>query len=147
LVICLTNCEVTDGKQSVILSVVAEIVLQLAGLLLLAVILLPFTFYLLGRAGQKTRVVGLVNKSVLVVVALLLPAYLVTGSLFSLSPWIHHVKLPGVHVILDISTTYTCVFLFGSVLGALLLLVSLLKTVGDIALPTVCYLGHLAPLH
>lgn len=111
--------------------------MQLTGLVLLAVILQPFTLYLLSRAGQNTRIVRLVNFCVLGIVALLLPPYLAIGSLFSLSPWIHNTMIPGVHVILDISTAYTCLFLFASALGAFFLLFALLKAVGDVALSSV----------
>jgi hypothetical protein len=135
--ITLTDCAVTNLKESVIMSIASEVVLQLAALVLLAVLLLPFTLYLLTRAGQNTRFVRIANTAVLAIVALLLPPYLVIGSLFSLSPWIHNIRIPDFHVILDISTAYTCLFLFASVFGSAFLLFALIKAVGDVALSSV----------
>lgn len=134
LVLCLANCSVINGEITLVTS---EITLQLAGLILLAVMLLPFTLCLLRRAGQNTRFVKTANTCVLAVVGLLLPPYLILGSLFSLSPWIDQSLHLDLRVILGLSTAYRVLYLFASAFGAALLVFALLKAVGDIALSSV----------
>jgi hypothetical protein len=133
----LTSCSITTTKETAILVIVSTLLLRLAELALLAVVLLPFTMYLLDRAGQKTRFVKVANISVLSAVALFLPPYIVFASLSNLAPWIHPSLVPNTHVNLALSAAYTCLLLFASAFGGALLLFALIKAVGDVALTPV----------
>ena len=128
-----------NGKGSGITLITSEITLQLSGFILLVVILLPFTLSLLRQAGQNTTFVKIANTCILSLVGLLLPPYLVVGSLFGLSPWTHQTAYLDLRVILGVSAAYTALYLFASVFGAAFLLFALLKAVGDVALSSVSY--------
>ena len=137
VVTVLTSCSITTTKETAILVIVSTLFLRLAELALLAVVLLPYTMYLLDRAGQKTRFVKIANISVLSAVTLFLPPYMVFTSLSNLAPWIRPSLVPDVHVNLALSTAFTCLLIFASAFGGALLLFALIKAVGDVALSSV----------
>lgn len=128
-----------NDEDSGITLITSEIILQLSGVILLAVILLPFTLYLLQQAGQNTGFVKIANTCILSAVGLLLPPYLVIESLFSLLPWTHQTFHLDLRVVLGLSAAYTALYLLASVFGVAFLFFALLKAVGDVALSSVRY--------
>lgn len=108
---------------------------EFSNLLALGIILLPLTLHILNRAGQKTRIVTIINSVVLAIVALMMVPFLVVNNMSNVGSISSGPSFPDVAN--KLGATYYLLYLVASVVGSTILFFALLKAAGDIAITTV----------
>lgn len=131
----LTNCFIIGLDENTKLNVAVSILSEISNLLALGIILLPLTLHVLLRAGQKTRIVTIINGSVLGVVAVMMVPFLIINNMSNIGSISSGPSFPIVAN--RMGATYYLLYFVASLVGSLVLFFALLKAAGDTAITTV----------
>jgi hypothetical protein len=131
----LTNCSIIGLVDYARINVAVSVLSEVSNLLVLGIILLPLTLHILHRAGQKARIVTVINSVTFGMVALMLPPFLIINNMSSVDAYTSGPSFPNVAT--KFGTTYYLLYFVASLTGSIILFFAMMKAAGDIAITTV----------
>ncbi|TLD37146.1 hypothetical protein E2P81_ATG03958 [Venturia nashicola] len=128
----LFNCFIFGLVEYTSLNVALSVLSELSNLLALGIILMPMTLHILHRAGQKNKIVIIINGTALGAVALLMVPFLVVNNMSSIGSESTNASFQdAAHTF---AATYYTTYFVAAVIGFLLLFFSLVKAARDFAI-------------
>lgn len=131
----LFNCFIFGLVEYTSLNVALSVLSELSNLLALGIILMPLTLHILHRAGQKNKIVIIINGTALGAVALLMVPFLVLNNMSSVGSLSTSASFE--HAAHTFAATYYTTYFAAAIVGFLLLFFSLVKAARDFAITLV----------
>lgn len=131
----LFNCFIFGLVEYTAVNVALSVLSELSNLLALGIILMPLTLHILHRAGQKTKIVTIINGTVLGTVALLMVPFLAISNMNSIGSESTRPSFESASH--KLAATYYSVYFAAAIVGFLLLFFSLVKAARDFAITLV----------